>query len=110
MNMYGPAIFFRIYVDRDPVGFCKFATNLYDTGEGLIGEKGINPRSVLMKRSNKKGIEPELRKLVNIDGKFYPHGMTPATHWIVMSALRYKENNFVLYWKADRSILERDTS
>ena len=66
MNMCGPVIFFRIYVDRDPVGFCKFATNLCDTGEGLIGEKGINPRSVLIKRSNNKGIEPELRKLVDL--------------------------------------------
>jgi hypothetical protein len=48
LNLCGPASFLMCWNARDPVGFIKFATTLFDTGQSAVGSMNFAPGSDLV--------------------------------------------------------------
>lgn len=79
LNLCGPAAFLRLWVQRDPLTFAKFATELYETGSSYIGTLGVKPSSDLISQDYAliKSSHPDIPL---------------PTDWMVLSALRDSEN------------------
>jgi hypothetical protein len=90
INLCGPAIFFHVFVRRDPVGFVRYAADLYEKASANIGSLKVKPGGDLLnadyaKIKAKQGGDP-----------------TPVAEWMCMSALRDSENA-VLDFEGDPS-------
>lgn len=79
LNVCGPAAFFRVWIERDPVAFATFATRLYNTGKSAINNYDVDPSDGLIKQDYAKLLSKH---------RTMPE---PAT-WLVMSAIRDQEN------------------
>lgn len=80
INVCGPASFFMIWCTVDPVGFCKYAIDMYLMGHGNIGNLLVRPDS----------------SLVNQEYSLIQDRLTiqcPSCDWMVMSSLRDSENH-----------------
>jgi hypothetical protein len=82
LNACGPAAFFRVWVERDPIAFANFAADLFNTGKAFIGGSSgckVEPRSSLLNQ--------DYQSLIN-KGEYLPN---PA-QWMVMCGLRDASN------------------
>lgn len=51
LNLCGPAAFLRTFLQRDPLGFVNYCTDLYLHGEARIGTLPVAPSAALRERS-----------------------------------------------------------
>jgi hypothetical protein len=79
----GPAAFLRCWIADDPLGFVKFAAELYDTGQAKLGTTAIKPGSTLVGQDYTKNVD------VAIKAKYPGHKefLCPPAEWIVMCSL-----------------------
>jgi Papain-like cysteine protease AvrRpt2 len=90
INLCGPAIFFHVYARRDPVGFVRYAAELFEKASAKIGSLKVTAGGDLLNANYasikaKQGGDP-----------------TPVAEWMCMSALRDSENA-VLDFEGDPS-------
>ena len=82
LNLCGPAAFFRVWLERDPLAVARFACELYDTGEAEIG--------------NQLAVAPSSGSLIDNDydamNTRYGPNYTPEADWMLLGALRDAEN------------------
>jgi len=82
LNLCGPAAFFQFIIKRDPVMFATFATNLFNTGEGDLGELHVAPGNEI-RGMNYSDLLPRMGGSI-----------CPQADWMVMGALRNSTNAF----------------
>jgi hypothetical protein len=82
LNLCGPAIFFHVYAKRDPVGFARYAADLFEKGSGMVGTLTVKPDDDLV-----------LNDYAKIVPRMTP--VTPIAEWMCLSALRDSENAIV---------------
>lgn len=75
----GPAVFFRIWIERDPLAFVSYAISLFNKGYGYIGNLKVMPNAQL------KGSRPD------------KSWGCPVADWMVMCSLRDEENLILDY-------------
>lgn len=98
LNLCGPVVFFRIWLERDPVRAVKFVYDLYRNGKGSIGTPRkyyvVEPSELLL-RSDYYTIRSKAVK--------DPKDFTPAADWMMMSALRDSANDRPFsIWKSSK--------
>jgi hypothetical protein len=79
----GPAAFLRCWIPEDPLGFVKFAGELYDTGKAKLGTMEIEPDSDLVEQDYDKNVDGAIKAK-------YPgnmHMLCPRAEWMVMCSL-----------------------
>src|SRR5437773_1207070 len=76
MNLCGPAAFFQFVIKRDPAMFANFATTLFNTGEGDLGQLHVAPGDDI-KSAKYADLLPRMSGSV-----------CPQADWMVMGALR----------------------
>lgn len=81
IGVCGPAVFFNIWIEADPIAFVDFAISMHHTGEARIGSLEVEAGSDLRAQDYKV-----------LAGKMNP--VVPPADWMVMSALRDSENGF----------------
>lgn len=79
INVCGPASFFVAWCSADPVGFCKYAIQMYSDGQGSIGDLVVKAGNNLVSQDYLT-----LQKRFSIQ--------CPSCDWMVMSSLRDSEN------------------
>ncbi len=89
LNVCGPAVFFRIWFARDPVGAATFGYRLLKSGTADIGSTTVTPGQGLMSQDY-----AVLR--ATTDGAA-PGSMPESADWMLVSALRDSENFIVDY-------------
>ena len=82
LNLCGPAVFFQSIIKRDPVAFATYATSLFNTGSGDIGDLTVTPNSDI--------VETDYAELVPRMGS----NVCPQADWMVLGALRNATNAF----------------
>ena len=82
LNLCGPAVFFCMWNARDPVGFARFATQLFDNGRASIGSMNVAPSRKLLTKDYSQMVP-----LMKGD-------VTTQADWMVMGALRNSEDVF----------------
>lgn len=88
LNLCGPATFLCMWTGRDPVGFARFATSLFEDGAARIGDLEITPSSDLLQQDYAIMLE-------RMAG-----AVSPQADWMTMGAIR--NNDDVLFvWKGD---------
>lgn len=81
IGVCGPAVFFNVWIEADPLAFVKYAVELYEKGRAKIGSLDVKAGADLRAQDYAK-----LRPKLNPD--------VPPADWMVMSALRDSENGF----------------
>ncbi|MBU1172329.1 MAG: helix-hairpin-helix domain-containing protein [Proteobacteria bacterium] len=81
IGVCGPAVFFNIWIEADPVSFARYGIAIYENGEAAIGTLTVKAGSDLRAQDYKV-----------LAGKMNP--VVPPADWMVMSALRDSENGF----------------
>ncbi|MFH1717988.1 MAG: hypothetical protein ABIF19_11590 [Planctomycetota bacterium] len=79
LNLCGPAVFFYLLLQRDPVTFAKYVASLFTTGRGSLGGMTISPDDDLKSQT------------------YAAAWGSPATDWMAMSALRDDQNLLMDY-------------
>lgn len=79
IGVCGPAVFFNVWIDLDPLGFVQHSMQLYDTGRAPIGSLSVKAGADL-RAVDYAALRPKLAVDV------------PPADWMVMSALRDSEN------------------
>lgn len=88
LNLCGPATFLCMWAGRDPVGFARFATALFEDGATRIGALEIAPSSELLQQDYAIMLE-------RMAG-----APSPQADWMTMGAIR--NNDDVLFvWNGD---------
>lgn len=90
LNVCGPAVFFRTWFTRDPLGAAVFAYWMLKSGAADLGPVSIVPRPSL-RACNYMAIRNE---------EIAAHGSTAMPHeadWMLLSSLRDSENALVPY-------------
>lgn len=88
LNLCGPATFLCMWTGRDPVGFARFATALFEEGASRIGALEITPSSDLLQQDYAIMLE-------RMAG-----APSPQADWMTMGAIR--NNDDVLFvWNGD---------
>jgi V8-like Glu-specific endopeptidase len=82
LNLCGPAAFFCMWNARDPVGFARYACQLFDTGRSAIGSLAVTPGSGLVQKNY-----AQMASLMGAD-------ICPQADWMVLGALRNSEDVF----------------
>lgn len=82
LNLCGPAAFFQSVIKRDPVMFANYATNLFNSGEGDLGNLHVAPSSDIVST-----IYADLLPRMN-------GSICPQADWMVLGALRNSTNAF----------------
>jgi hypothetical protein len=82
LNLCGPAAFFQFVIKRDPVMFAKYATSLFNTGKGDLGDLHVEPSSDII-NTNYADLIPRMARAV-----------CPQADWMVLGALRNSTNAF----------------
>lgn len=100
LNVCGPAIFFRLWLTRDPVGVASFACNLLKGGSGNIG-------TVVVKAGNNLLLQDYSQIRTTADGAA-GHKVTPdSADWMLLSALRDSENILFDYLGEPGTVADR---
>ena len=81
LNLCGPAIFFRLWIEFDPDAFVEFAVRLFQNGQSKIGNLDIVPNT----------------SLLNKDYSTVSQFNCKPAEWMIMSALRDSENIIIEY-------------
>lgn len=85
LNACGPAVFFRMWLARDPLGAATFGYRMLKSGSADIGPITVTPRGGLLGQS--------YANLRNTFGNKLPE----TADWMLLSALRDSENLLVPY-------------
>lgn len=80
LNACAPAVFFRVWLSRDPVAAAAFACTLLRDGSGLIGSLVVAPSWKL--KQQKYSL---LRATIDAE---HPNATPECTDWMLLSALR----------------------
>ncbi|MGY3319582.1 hypothetical protein [Arthrobacter sp. TE12232] len=86
LNVCGPAVFFRIWFARDPLGSATFAYRLLKSGGADLGPRSIVPGAALLAQD-----------YATLRATFGSNLTPEAADWMLMSALRDSENLFIDY-------------
>ena len=89
LNACGPAVFFRIWLERDPVPAAAFACELLRDGTSSIGSLAVTPGDALLGQDY-----ASVRTATNSAN---PNFMPETTDWMLLSALRDSENLLIDY-------------
>ncbi len=81
IGVCGPAVFFNVWIEADPLQFAIYATEMYEKGEAMIGTRKVTAGADLRHQDY-----AVLRPKLNPD--------VPPADWMVMSALRDSENGW----------------
>jgi hypothetical protein len=84
LNLCGPASLLHVWAGRDPVGFVRYATTLFDTGASTIGALSVRPTPALLGQDY-------AAMLPRMSGH-----VSPQADWMVMGALR---NAVDVFWQ-----------
>ena len=79
----GPAAFLRCWIPEDPLGFVKFAAQLFDTGKAKLGTMDIEPDSDLVGQDYDKNVDAAIKGKHPGNTSF----LCPRAEWMVMSSL-----------------------
>ena len=82
IGVCGPAIFFNVWIDADPIGFANYAIEMYEKGESMIGTLKVTA-----------GADLRHQDYLVLRPKLIPD--VPPADWMVMSALRDSENGWL---------------
>jgi hypothetical protein len=88
LNLCGPATFLCMWTGRDPVGFARFATTLYERGQAAIGSMNVAPSEAL--RQQNYG---EMLSRMQDDP-------SPQADWMTMGAIR-NNDDALFVWTGD---------
>jgi len=80
LNLCGPAVFFHVWVSRDPLSFVKYAADLFEKGQGTVGSLKVKPDDDLV-----------LNDYAKMASKMAGN-VTPSAEWMCLSAIRDSEN------------------
>lgn len=80
LNLCGPATFLCMWTGRDPVGFVRFATTLFEEGTAPIGALSIVPTSALLQQDY-----AAMRERMRSDP-------CPQADWMTMGAIRNNDD------------------
>ncbi len=86
LNLCGPAAFVRVWAQRDPAAFVRFATELYESGHSSIGESEV-------RSDDDSLLGQDYGALKAAHGDALP----PEADWMVLGPLRDAENFFFDY-------------
>jgi len=90
LNACGPAVFFRLWLARDPVAVARFACTLLYRGAAEIGTLAVRPRPTLLHQDH--------AQIRNTADAAAGHQVTPETaDWMLLCALRDSENGLLEY-------------
>lgn len=88
LNLCGPATFLCMWTGRDPVGFVRFATTLFEEGTASIGSLSIVPTSALLQQDY-----AAMRERMQSDP-------CPQADWMTMGAIR-NNNDALFVWTGE---------
>jgi hypothetical protein len=88
LNLCGPATFLCMWAGRDPVGFARFATTLFEEGAAAIGSLEVAPTSALREQD----YATMLARMKN--------DPAPQADWMTMGAIRNNEDALFV-WTGD---------
>lgn len=88
LNLCGPATFLCMWTGRDPVGFVRFATTLFEEGTAPIGSLSIVPSSALVQQDY-----AAMREQMRSDP-------CPQADWMTMGAIR-NNNDALFVWTGE---------
>jgi hypothetical protein len=84
LNLCGPATFMCMWCGRDPVGFAKYATTLFENGSASIGSLQVAPSSALLSQDY-----GAMKTRMGAD-------VSPQADWMFLGALR---NSTDVFWQ-----------
>jgi hypothetical protein len=84
LNACGPAVFFRIWLARDPVAAADFACSLLRDGSAKMGSLIVAPSWKLLGQ--------KYATLRSVTDAAHPNATPECTDWMLLSALRDSEN------------------
>jgi hypothetical protein len=84
LNLCGPATFSCIWCGRDPVGFARYATELFDNGTATIGTLAVTASADLLRQDY-----ADMRNRMN-------GNVSPQADWMFLGALR---NSTDVFWQ-----------
>ena len=88
LNLCGPATFLCMWTGRDPVGFARFATTLFEEGAAAIGSLQVAPSSALLEQN----YPMMLARMQTIP--------SPQADWMTMGAIR-NNDDALFVWTGD---------
>jgi hypothetical protein len=100
LNACGPAVFFKLWFERDPLGAAVFAYRLLKSGAAEIGPINVNPRASLVAKDYNA-----IRARVDKVRSSMP-AMPEEAEWMLMGALRDSENMVFPYPAEPRALGE----
>jgi hypothetical protein len=89
-NLCGPAVFFRLWIERDALAFVTYAHGLFRNGRGKIGNIEVVPRNDLVKLDYSTVWSDPAVDQSAVD-------QCPMADWMTMSALRRSERDWLPY-------------
>jgi phosphatidylserine/phosphatidylglycerophosphate/cardiolipin synthase-like enzyme len=93
LNLCGPAAFLRVWIDRDPVSFVRFAAELFEKGSAKLGSMEVEAGEDLRERDYYGSALPAMKKRA-APGADVAEYICPSADWMVMGALRDSANFF----------------
>jgi len=91
LNLCGPALLFKVWLERDPVACVTFASTLFEQGHARIGDLPVRPsRGLLEHEYGRPGRRPT---------------NCPAADWMLMASVR-DANNRIFPYRYERGIRE----
>ena len=99
LNACGPAVFFRIWFDRDPLGAATFTYRLLKSGTADIGPITVTPSAALLAQDYSS-----VRDTANAVS---PNTMPEGAEWMLLSGLRDSENLLVDYLGEPNTISDK---
>jgi hypothetical protein len=88
LNLCGPATFLCMWAGRDPAGFARFATTLFERGQAAIGSMNVAPSSALLQQD----YAAMLSRMED--------DPSPQADWMTMGAIR-NNNDALFIWTGD---------
>jgi hypothetical protein len=86
LNLCGPAIFTRIWAQRDPVAFVNFTVELFEQGHSKVGNMEVRPDTDSLLGEDYAALRQQF-------GQRIP----PEADWMVLGSLRDAENFYLDY-------------
>jgi N-acetylmuramoyl-L-alanine amidase/phosphatidylserine/phosphatidylglycerophosphate/cardiolipin synthase-like enzyme len=94
LGLCGPAAVHRLWIKRDPKGFARYVTSLYDTGDGSIGSRSISAGTDLKDQDYYGNAVPKMQAVAS-DPANAAQFVCPSADWVAMSSLRDASNIFL---------------
>ena len=86
----GPAAFFNVWFNRDPLAATNFAVKLFNNGSASIGSREIEPGHFLHGDDIRQSDYSAIEKAVNAKGNL----MLPPAEWMIMGSYQDTNNSW----------------